>query len=82
MPPSPPGTRPRSTRSWPSAVPTPGTAGLAGPNFTTAPDPPADPEARRLAQEVRRKTERDEGRRLNQWWVDRMVLTSTPLRNG
>ncbi len=57
-----------------------GAAGLAGPNFTTAPDPPADPEARRLAQEVRRKTERDEGRRLNQWWVDRMVLTSTPLR--
>ena len=41
---------------------------------------PADPEARRRAQQAEQKANREEGRRLNQWWIDRMVLSTTPLR--
>jgi uncharacterized protein (DUF1800 family) len=41
---------------------------------------PADPEARRQAQQAEQRTNREEGRRLGQWWIDRMVLSTTPLR--
>lgn len=41
---------------------------------------PADPEARRQAQQAEQRANREEGRRLNQWWIDRMVLSTTPLR--
>jgi len=57
-----------------------GAAGLAGPTFSVSPPVPTDPEARRQAQQAEQKVRRDEGRRLSQWWVDRMVVTSTPLR--
>jgi uncharacterized protein (DUF1800 family) len=41
---------------------------------------PADPEARRQAQQAEQRANREEGRRLSQWWIDRMVLSTTPLR--
>ncbi len=41
---------------------------------------PADEAARRAAQQVEQRTNREEGRKLSVWWVDRMVLSSTPLR--
>ena len=41
---------------------------------------PADEQARRAAQQADQKANREEGRRLNQWWIDRMVLSTTPLR--
>lgn len=60
-----------------------GAAALPPPTFAPAAPPaerPADPEARRKAQQAERKANREEGRRLGLWWVDRMVLSSTPLR--
>jgi len=59
-----------------------GAAGLAAPTFTpfTPATDPADDEARRRAQQANQRANRDERRRLNAWWIDRMVLTSTPLR--
>jgi len=58
-----------------------GASGLAAPTFTPPPTSvPTDDAAKRAAQQAVQKTNRDEDRRLNQWWVDRMVLTSTPLR--
>ena len=41
---------------------------------------PADPEARRRAVQEQQRMNREEGRKLTQWWIDRMVLSTTPLR--
>jgi uncharacterized protein (DUF1800 family) len=58
-----------------------GAAALAAPTFSARPTSvPTDDAAKRKAQQAERKTFHDEDQRLNQWWVDRMVLTSTPLR--
>ncbi len=59
------------------------TASLPAPTFTPpllAAQLPADEQARRQAQQAEQRTQRDEGRRLSMWWVDRMVLSTTPLR--
>ena len=55
---------------------------LPAPGFTPYPfeQQSADPEARRLAQQAEQRANREEGRRLSQWWIDRMVLSTTPLR--
>ena len=60
----------------------PDTATLAAPTFSppAVVAAPADQAARRAAQQADQRANREEGRRLNQWWVDRMVLSSTPLR--
>jgi uncharacterized protein (DUF1800 family) len=42
--------------------------------------PPADEAARRAAQQADQRANREDGRKLNQWWMDRMVLSTTPLR--
>ncbi len=58
------------------------TAAVPPPSFTP-PVPAAqanDPESRRAAQQANQRANRQEGRRLNQWWIDRMVLSTTPLR--
>lgn len=58
-------------------------ASLPAPSFTPPVLPgqlPTDPEARRQAQRAEQRANREEGRRLNQWWIDRMVLSTTPLR--
>ncbi|MDQ2827292.1 MAG: DUF1800 domain-containing protein [Actinomycetota bacterium] len=58
-----------------------GAAGLAAPKFAPLPTSvPTEDAAKRAAQKALRTTFRDEDRGLNQWWVDRMVLSSTPLR--
>ena len=60
-----------------------GAAAAPAPTFTPevlAAQLPPDPEARRQAQLAGQKANREEGRRLNQWWIDRMVLSTTPLR--
>ena len=60
-----------------------GAATVPAPTFTPpllAAQLPADPVARRQAQQAEQKANREEGRRLNQWWIDRMVLSTTPLR--
>jgi uncharacterized protein (DUF1800 family) len=41
---------------------------------------PADEAARRAAQQADQRANREEGRKLTQWWIDRMVLSTTPLR--
>jgi uncharacterized protein (DUF1800 family) len=41
---------------------------------------PGDEAARRAAQQADQRANREEGRRLTQWWIDRMVLSTTPLR--
>ncbi len=58
-------------------------ANLPAPTFTPPALPgqlPTDPEGRRQAQQAEQRANREEGRRLNQWWIDRMVLSTTPLR--
>ncbi len=58
-------------------------AALPAPTFSPpvlAAQLPADEAARRAAQQAEQRTNREEGRKLNQWWVDRMVLSTTPLR--
>lgn len=58
-------------------------ADLTAPELSTpAPvtNKPVDEEARRQAKQAQRKTAREDGRRLDRWWVDRMVLSTTPLR--
>ncbi|HEV3496581.1 MAG TPA: DUF1800 domain-containing protein, partial [Actinomycetes bacterium] len=70
-----------------------GVAGVAGPDTGadgvplpsfSAPVPasqlPAEPEARRAAQQAEQRTQREEGQRLVRWWVDRMVTSTAPLR--
>lgn len=39
-----------------------------------------DEATRRAAQQADQRANREEGRRLSQWWIDRMVLSTTPLR--
>jgi len=41
---------------------------------------PGDEAAKRTAQLADQKANREDGRKLNQWWIDRMVLSTTPLR--
>lgn len=41
---------------------------------------PGDEAARRAAQQADQRANREEGRKLTQWWIDRMVLSTTPLR--
>jgi uncharacterized protein (DUF1800 family) len=41
---------------------------------------PSDPQARRAAQLQEQKTQRDEAMALGQWWLDRMVTSTAPLR--
>jgi uncharacterized protein (DUF1800 family) len=56
---------------------------LPAPTFTPlvlAAQLPGDPDARRQAQQAEQKANREEGRRLTMWWIDRMVLSTTPLR--
>jgi uncharacterized protein (DUF1800 family) len=57
-------------------------AALPAPTFTppAVVAPPADEAARRAAQQADQRANREEGRKLNQWWMDRMVLSTTPLR--
>jgi uncharacterized protein (DUF1800 family) len=43
-------------------------------------DLPADEAGRRAAQQAEQRTNKEEARKLNQWWIDRMVLSTTPLR--
>ena len=65
------------------AAPDASAAALPPPTFTpsvAAADLPTDPEARRRVQQAEQRANREEGRRLTQWWVDRMVLSTTPLR--
>jgi uncharacterized protein (DUF1800 family) len=59
-----------------------GAAAVPAPTFSppAVVAPPADEAARRAAQLADQKANREEGRRLNQWWIDRMVLSTTPLR--
>jgi uncharacterized protein (DUF1800 family) len=60
-----------------------GADAVAAPTFAkprAASELPSDPQARRAAQQAEQKTQREEGVRLSQWWVDRMVLSTTPLR--
>ncbi len=57
-------------------------ATMPAPTFTPPPviAQPADEAARRAAQQAEQRANREEGRKLNQWWLDRMVLSTTPLR--
>jgi len=58
-------------------------AALPAPTFTPpvlAAQLPADDAARRAAQQAEQRTNREEGRKLDLWWMDRMVLSTTPLR--
>ena len=57
-------------------------ASVAPPTFTppAVVAQPADEAARRAAQRADQRANREEGRKLTQWWIDRMVLSSTPLR--
>ncbi|MDP1807524.1 MAG: DUF1800 domain-containing protein [Acidimicrobiales bacterium] len=57
-------------------------ATLASPTFTppAVVAPPADEAARRAVQQADQRANREEGRKLSQWWIDRMVLSTTPLR--
>jgi len=60
-----------------------GAAWVAAPTFSpplAASDLPADPAARREAQERERRAQRAESQRMNSWWIDRMVASTTPLR--
>jgi uncharacterized protein (DUF1800 family) len=52
------------------------------PTFTPPAEvaPPGDEAARRAAQQADQRANREEGRKLTQWWIDRMVLSTTPLR--
>ena len=60
--------------AWPAVPPPTFTPVLASAEL------PTDPEARRQAQQAAQRANREEGRRLVQWWIDRMVLSTTPLR--
>src|SRR5688572_18708613 len=65
------------------AAPDAAAVALTPPTFTPpvlAADLPTDPEARRRAQQADQRANREEGRRLTQWWIDRMILSTTPLR--
>jgi uncharacterized protein (DUF1800 family) len=57
-------------------------AAVAPPTFTppAVVAAPGDEAARRAAQQADQRANREEGRKLSQWWVDRMVLSTTPLR--
>ncbi|MGH9225556.1 MAG: DUF1800 domain-containing protein [Acidimicrobiales bacterium] len=65
------------------SVPDRGADAVAAPTFTppvAASALPADPAARREAQEAERRAQRTESQRMSQWWIDRMVASTTPLR--
>jgi uncharacterized protein (DUF1800 family) len=65
------------------AVPDAAAAALPPPAFTPqvpAAQLPPDEAGRRAAQQAEQKANREEGRKLTQWWVDRMVQSTTPLR--
>jgi uncharacterized protein (DUF1800 family) len=57
-------------------------AAVAPPTFTppAVVAAPGDEAARRAAQQADQRANREEGRKLTQWWIDRMVLSTTPLR--
>jgi uncharacterized protein (DUF1800 family) len=58
-------------------------AALPPPAFTPAVQPadlPADPQARQQAQQDEQRAQRDETRQLTLWWIDRMVASTTPVR--
>ena len=60
-----------------------GADSLPRPTFTAplaASALPADPTARRAAQQKEQKTQRDEAVALGQWWVQRMAASTTPFR--